>query len=172
MTTNQLFGKVVKAALEILPDSEVEMTQEVVSTTPQRYILVVCRGTTSEENKTLSKNFNNIVLYHSELNNGHFDLNSMQFDLLIIDASNKANHTFLEVVSAQAKNANIPIIVLKKSLTNYEELVEALDASVIKSVEDFSKKDFLLFLTKNKVPKLAGRLKHCLKALFSLLSKQ
>ena len=137
--------------------------------TPKRYILVMCRRTTSEENLILAKRFKNILAYHSELNSDRYDLSTMEFDLMIIDISEKANHVFLEVISNQAKGLNIPIILLKKSMTNYDAVVDALEAIVIKTIEDFDKKDFLLFLTKNKIPKLNGRFIHCLKGLVSLL---
>ena len=139
---------------------------------PTRFILATCRATTSDENVILNKHFKNIVSYHSELNAGNFDLSQLAFDLLIIDVSNKANHVFLEVINNQAKVLQIPIIVLKKSMTNYHKLVDALGASVISSVEDFDKKDFLLYLTRSKLPKLSSRIKHFLKMCLGVLLKQ
>lgn len=172
MTTNPIFAKTQTQTQPQTPSIENSSPLPDPVPAPKRFILVVCRPTTSDENKILSKNFSNIVLYHSELNSGQLDLSLMNFDLLIIDVSNRSNHVFVEVVSAQAKALNIPIIVLKKSLTNYEELSESLEASVIKTIEDFNKSDFALFLTKDTIPKLEGRVKTCLKGLVALLSKQ
>ena len=73
---------------------------------PTRYILVSCRPLEDAENKVLSKNFKNIIVYNAALNSGNLDLSKMTFDLLVIDVSQKENHLFLEIVSPMAVGLN------------------------------------------------------------------
>ena len=70
-----------------------------------------------------------------------------------------------------AKAQNVPIIVLKKSLSNYVELVEALEAYVISSIEDLDGANFFNFLVKTKLPKLNTTCSHLFTKLVSLVTK-
>ena len=139
---------------------------------PTRYILVSCRPLEDAENKVLSKNFKNIIVYNSALNSGNLDLNKMSFDLLVIDVSNKDNHRFLEVVSPMAAGLNAPIIVLKKKMSNYVELVEALEAYVVSKIEDLEGQNFFNFLVKNKLPKLDNKCSNLFKSCLSAVLKK
>ena len=139
---------------------------------PTRYILVSCRPLEDAENKVLSKNFKNIIVYNAALNSGNLDLSKMTFDLLVIDVSQKENHLFLEIVSPMAAGLNIPIIVLKKKLSNYGELVEALEAYVVSRIEDLDGQNFFNFLVKNKLPKLDNKCINIFKRCLSVVLKQ
>ena len=139
---------------------------------PTRYILVTCRPLEDAENKVLSKNFKNIVVYNSALNSGNLDLNKMSFDLLVIDVSKKENHLFLEIISPMAPGLNIPIIVLKKKMSNYVQLVEALEAYVVSKIEDLDGQNFFNFLVKNKLPKLDNQCSNLFKSCLSMVLKQ
>jgi len=147
-----------------------ECKAAVPSEKPSKYILVTCRMLTASENKALSKNFKQIIVYNSALNSS-FDIASMAFDLLVIDASQKENHMFLEIVSASLPGLNIPAIVLKKRFSNYKDLASGLDAYVVSRIEDLEGPNFFSFLTKSKLPKLRSRLRILLKKLFALLLK-
>ena len=139
---------------------------------PTRYILVSCRPLEDAENKVLSKNFKNIIVYNAALNSGNLDLSKMTFDLLVVDVSQKENHLFLEIVSPMAAGLNIPIIVLKKKLSNYGELVEALEAYVVSRIEDLEGQNFFNFLVKNKLPKLDNKCSNLFKRCLSVVLKQ
>ena len=152
------------------PLSEASSSSSGQRDAPSRLILTACREIKNEEKQILSKHFANIVYYDSQLHQGKLDLNELAFDLLIVDANNPSNHTFLEVISAQAAKLSIKIVVLKKSMTNSKELAEALNASVISGIEDYEASNFQLYLTKCKLPKLVGRIKHLVKKIFALFS--
>ena len=137
-----------------------------------RYIMVTCRPLNADESKVLSKNFKNIILFDANLHAANTDLDSFAFDLLIINVSNKESHLFLEIVSPQAKSLNIPIIVVKRSLSNYKQLVDALGAYVVSRIEDLDGTNFLNFLVKEKLPKLESKLKNLFLSCWSLVSKQ
>ena len=139
---------------------------------PTRYILVSCRPLEDSENKVLSKNFKNIIVYNSALNSGNLDLSKMTFDLLVIDVSKKENHLFLEIVSPMAAGLNVPIIVLKKKMSNYDQLVEALEAYVVSKIEDLEGQNFFNFLVKNKLPKLDNKCSNLFKRCLSAVLKQ
>jgi len=138
---------------------------------PSKYVLVTCRSLSAGENKALSKNFKQIIVYNSALNSGNLDIASMAFDLLVIDASQKENHMFLENISALLPGLNIPAIVLKKRFSNYKDLATGLDGYVVSRIEDLEGPNFFSFLTKSKLPKLRSRLRTLLKKLFALLLK-
>ena len=142
----------------------------------KQYILVTCRSCTDDEKKVLSKNFKSIVVYNSSLNSGNVDLSKMHFDLLVIDLScskKKENHVFLEIVTPMAKSLNIPIIVLKRTLSNYVDLVEALEGFVLSKIPlDLEGQQFLNALVKKSLPKLNSSCSHLFNKLFSFLSKQ
>ena len=136
---------------------------------PTKYILVTCRSTTAEENKTLSKNFSVIQVYNHELSS--MDLEKMAFDLLIVDVSKKENHLFMEIALPTAGALNIAIVVLKQSMTNYQDLVKAMDAHVISSVVSLEGEDFGKFLVKTKLPRLTSRWLYFLKRLWTYVTK-
>lgn len=136
----------------------------------KRFILVTCRPTTKDENTVLNAVFSQIVVYHPELHSGRFDLSSMAFDLLVVDISNDSSRNFLATVHKQANAQSLPIIVLKKSMPNYKDMVKALGALVISAIEEFENDNLLLALTKTKIPKVAGRVKHLLLRCFSVAS--
>jgi hypothetical protein len=138
---------------------------------PTRYILVSCRPLEDSENKVLSKNFKNIIVYNAALNSGNLDLSKMTFDLLVIDVSKKENHLFLEIVSPMAAGLNVPIIVLKKKMSNYDQLVEALEAYVVSKIEDLEGQNFFNFLVKNKLPKLDNKCSNLFKRCLSAVLK-
>lgn len=139
---------------------------------PDKYILVLCRQTTKQEKNILSKNFHNIVNYDAELVQGKLDLSTISFDLLLVDANVDANRKFLEVISPQANELGIPIVVLKKSLTNSKELATALNASVISSIRDYDNNNLPFYMTKFKLPKLTSRIMFLFKQCYSFVSKQ
>jgi len=138
---------------------------------PTSYILVSCRPLEDAENKVLSKNFKNIIVYNSALNSGNLDLSKMTFDLLVVDVSKKENHLFLEIVSPMAASLNIPVIVLKKKYSNYSELVEALEAYVVSRIEDLEGQNFFNFLVKSKLPKLDNKCFNIFKKFLSVVLK-
>ena len=150
-------------------EKDIESEKQAGFSTPSKFMLVTCRRTTDDENKTLSKNFKSIMVYNAQLTGS--DLQKLDFDLLIVDVSHRANHLFLEMASPAATALNIPIIVLKKSLTNYAALVEALDAYVVSSVAAMEGDDFLKFLVKDKLPKFQGRCVHFLERLWAYVTK-
>lgn len=122
---------------------------------PTKFIMVTCRSLTASESKTLSKKFKNIVSYDNNLHSGLTDLSSFSFDLLLINPCNKDNHVYLEMVSAQAKQLNIPFIVVKKKLSNYKLLVESLSAYIVSQIpEDLEGNGLISYLLKDKIPKL------------------
>ena len=71
-----------------------------------------------------------------------------------------------------AAGLNIPIIVLKKKLSNYGELVEALEAYVVSRIEDLDGQNFFNFLVKNKLPKLDNKCINIFKRCLSVVLKQ
>ena len=142
-----------------------------VSALPKQFILVTCRDLTVTESQTLNKNFPQVIVYHAGLNSSQMDLSKMNFDLLVIDARREENHLFLEIVSSQAKALNIPIIVLKKTLSNYKDLAVSLEAYVLSKIEQLDGPNFFLSLVKARVPKLQSRWLILLKKLFALLSR-
>jgi hypothetical protein len=125
---------------------------------PTRYILVTCRSLNVNESKVLSKNFKNIILFDPNLHAANTDLNTFTFDLLMINVNGKDSHLFLEIVTPQARALNIPVIVVKKSASNYKHLVEALGAYVVSRIEDLDGDNFFNFLVKEKIPKLENRI--------------
>ena len=138
---------------------------------PKKYILVTCRDLEAAEKAVLSQNFQQIIPYHAPLSSGKTDLAEMAFDLIIVAAREQSNHLFLEIVAPQAKALEIPVIVLKQSLTNSKALAKEMDAFVISSVSSLSGENFIRFLTKQKLPKLASRLATCFWRLLSVLLK-
>ena len=145
-------------------------TVEPISTAKKRYIMIVCRSLSSIESRVLSKNFKNIISFDHNLHAANTDLNALTFDLLMINISNKEAHLFLEIVSPQAKALNIPIIVVKKTLSNYKKLVSALGAYVVSKIEDLDGDQFISFLLKEKLPKLDNRFTNLFKSCFSFVS--
>ena len=146
---------------------QVSPSEEKQNENPQ-LILATCRDIRSEEKQVLSKHYKNIIYYDAQLHHGKMNLQDQTFDLLIVDASLPENHTFLEVISSQASQLGVKIVVLKRSLTNSKELADALGASIISEIEDFA--DFSLYVTKCKLPKLVGRVRHLVKKVFALFS--
>ena len=134
----------------------------------KQLILATCRDITGDEKQVLSKHFKSIIYYDPQLHQGKMNLKDLAFDLLIVDASNPLNHTFLEVTSAQAKEMGMRLVVLKRSMTNSKDLADALGASVISSIDECE--DLALFMTKCKLPKLVGRIKYLVKKVFGLFS--
>src|SRR4051794_17623291 len=57
---------------------------------PTKFIVVTCRALTSDESQVFANNFKHIITYNAALSSS-FDLTKMNFDLLIIDASNEAS---------------------------------------------------------------------------------
>ena len=137
-----------------------------------KYVLAICRALEPEENKILGNNFKNIVVYNSELHSNTFDLSKMSFDLLIIDVSSKDNHQFLEVIAPMCPSQRVAVVFLKKKFSNYDELVEALDAFEISKVADLTGPNFMNFLVKKKLPKLNNRCFHLFKKVAKLVIKQ
>jgi hypothetical protein len=137
-----------------------------------RYIMVTCRSLNANESKVLSKNFKNIILFDPNLHAANTDLNSFMFDLLMINVSNKESHLFLEIISPQAKALEIPIIVVKRSVSNYKQLVDALGAYVISRIEDMDGANLINLFLKEKLPKLENRLVTFFKSCLSFLGKQ
>jgi hypothetical protein len=131
-------------------------------------ILAACREIRADEKQVLSKHFKKIIYYDPQLHQGKMILKDLAFDLLIVDATNPLNHTFLEVTSAQAKEMGVRVVVLKRSMTNSKDLADALGASVISSIEECE--DLSLFMTKCKLPKVVGRIKYLIKKVFGLFS--
>ena len=142
-----------------------------VSASPKQFILVTCRDLSVAESQTLNKNFPQVIVYHAGLNSSQMDLSKMNFDLLVIDARREENHLFLEIVSSQAKALNIPIVILKKTLSNYKDLAVSLEAYVLSKIEQLDGPNFFLSLVKARVPKLQSRWLILLKKLFALLSR-
>ena len=139
-----------------------------------KYILVTCRSLTTDESAILAKNFKTIIVYHALLNAAQMDLTQMTFDLLVLDASDAANHTFLETVTPSCVALNIPILVLKKSYSNYADLVAGLNATSsttvaypISRIQDLTGANFFLSLLKTKLPKLESRVITLLKKVFA-----
>jgi hypothetical protein len=135
----------------------------------KQFILVTCRPCTVKENAELGKHFSNILAYNPQLYSAHCDLTKMSYDLLIVDANKDL--AYLEIIAPQAKAAGIPIIVLKRSMCNANDLVTALGGRVIKEILPFAdKSDFLNSLLKDKLPKLENRLLNFVKACFKKAS--
>ena len=138
----------------------------------RRAILSTCRDLTVAEMKLLNKHFPNVIVYHAGLNSSQMDLSKMVFDLLVLDMRKAEDHLFLEVVSP---SCTIPVIVLKKSFSNYKDLVAELakvaQVFVISEVVDLDGDNFFLGLVKSKLPKLQSRIWTFLKKVFALLSK-
>ena len=151
--------------------NELKASSDGTVVNPTSYILVSCRPLEDAENKVLSKNFKNIIVYNSALNSGNLDLSKMTFDLLVVDVSKKENHLFLEIVSPMAASLNIPVIVLKKKYSNYSELVEALEAYVVSRIEDLEGQNFFNFLVKSKLPKLDNKCFNIFKKFLSVVLK-
>jgi hypothetical protein len=63
----------------------------------------------------------------------------------------------------------VPIIVLKKALSNSKELAASLDAYVLSKIEQLDGPNFFLSLVKAKLPKLQSRWLTLLKKVFALL---
>jgi hypothetical protein len=142
-----------------------------VYTPPSKFILVICRKLTTIEQKVLADKFKCILTYNAALSSTH-DLTQMVFDLLIIDISKdatNASHLFLEMIYPSCKPLNIPIIVLKLRHSNYKCLASALEASVIKEIQEFVGDSLVSYLTKTTLPKLESRLITWAKKLFSSL---
>jgi len=152
--------------------SQVSEVSSAVNSNTKQYLLVTCRDMTTDENLILSKNFKQIVVYHAELNSKATNLTTLSFDLLIVDISNRANHNFLEMVAPQAKTLGIKLLVLKKSMTNYQDLVDALEATVLSAIHDLEGGNFENFVNKTKLPKFVNRGVHMFKKCFGLLLKQ
>ena len=146
-------------------------SSDVVVDKPSRYILVTCRALNANESKVLSKNFKNIIMFDPNLHAANTDLNSFAFDLLMINVSDKESHLFLEIISPQAKALEIPIVVVKRSLSNYKQLVEALGAYVISRIEDMDGTNLINLFLKEKLPKLENRVVTLFKSCFSMASK-
>jgi hypothetical protein len=126
-----------------------------VKAQPTRFIMVTCRSLSASESKTLSKNFKNIVLYDNNLHSANTDLTKFTFDLLLINPCNKDNHLYMEIISSQAKQLNIPFIVVKRKLSNYKLLVESLSAYIVSKIpSDLESNGLINFLLKEKLPKL------------------
>jgi len=119
----------------------------------------------------LNKNFQQIHVFNSALDSGRLDLSKLAFDLLVIDASKAENHTYLEMIAPSCAGLNIPIIVLRQSLSNYKKLAEDLEAYMVSRIEDLEGPNFFLFLTKTKLRKLQSRWITLLKRAFRLLFK-
>ena len=137
---------------------------------PSKYILVTCRNLEDAEKRVLNKNFQQIHVFNSVLDKG-LDLTKLAFDLLVIDASQAANHTYLEMIAPSCAGLNIPIIVLRQSFSNYKKLAEDLQAYMISRIEDLEGANFFLFLTKTKLRKLQNRWITLAKRLFRMLFK-
>ena len=146
-----------------------ECKAAVPSEKPSKYILVTCRSLEDAEKRVLNKNFQQIHVFSSALDRP--DLSKLAFDLLVIDASQPANHTFLEMIAPSCTPLNIPIIVLRQSFSNYKKLAEDLGAFMISRIEDMEGPNFFLFLTKTKLRKLQSRWITLAKRLFRLLFK-
>jgi len=138
---------------------------------PSKYILVTCRALEDSEKRILNKNFHQIHVYSSILDQGRLDLEKLAFDLMVVDASVSANHTFLEMIAPASIPLNIPIVVLKQSFSNYKELAQDLQAYMISRIEDLEGPNFFLFLTKTKLPKLQSRWIVLAKRFFRMLFK-
>ena len=148
-----------------------ECKAAVPSEKPSKYILVTCRSLEDAEKRVLNKNFQQIHVFNSVLDSGRLDLSKLACDLLVIDASVAANHTYLEMIAPSCAPLNIPIIVLRQSFSNYKKLAEDLGAYMISRIEDLEGPNFFLFLTKTKLRKLQSRWITLLKRAFRLLLK-
>ena len=137
---------------------------------PSKYVLVTCRELTPAENQILSKNFKQISVFSPVLNSGNLDPSKMPCDLLIVDATKGQNHVFLEILKPMCDAQGVPIIVLKKKLSNYKQLASDLEAFVISRFEDLVGDAFFAFLTKTRLTKLRPRWLTLLKGCFSLLA--
>lgn len=148
-----------------------EVASASVEVQPKQFVLVTCRDLTVAENAVLNKNFPRVIVYHAGLNSSEMDVSKMAFDLLVIDARTPENHLFLEIVSDQCSALKIPILVLKKSLSNYKDLAKELDAYVLSKIEQLDGPAFFLSLVKARLPRLQSSWLTLLKKLFALLSK-
>jgi hypothetical protein len=151
-----------------VPFTDIDMAATLASQY-SKYIIVQCRPRTTDENKILTKNFTKIIEYNAELTNCK-NLSQLDFDLLIIDITIPANHLFLEVITPQAKKLGYAIVMLKKTMSNYEDIIKQLECFVISEFEDLEGGHFLQSLLRTKLPKLKSTASHLFSKLSSCLS--
>jgi hypothetical protein len=157
----------VKLRIISVPFTDIDMAT--LASQYSKYILVQCRPRTTDENKVLTKNFTKIIEYNPELTNCK-NLSQLDFDLLIIDITIPANHLFLEVVASQAKQMGYAIVMLKKTLSNYDQLVKELECFVISEIENLEGGHFFQSLLRKKLPKLNSTFCHLFSKVSSCLS--
>ena len=138
-----------------------------------RYLLILMRQLTADENATLSKNFKNIQVYDPNLNTNNNDLGKLSFDLLVVDITKEKGHQFVEMVASQCKTHNVSIVVLKNTKCNSKAYIESLGpVSVIKKILDLEASNLAIFLQKQKLPKLENRIWNFVKSCLTFLAKQ
>lgn len=138
-----------------------------------RYLLLLMRQLTAQENATLSKSFKNIQVYHPDLNANNNDLGKISFDLLVVDITKQQGHQFVEMIAPQCKNFGINIVVLKNTYCNAKAYTDSLgDVSVIKQVADLDPLNLAIYFKKTKLPKLENRILNFLKKLLKFFLKQ
>ena len=119
----------------------------------KRYVFVATKGLKKKDQVRLAQNFQQVVVYNPLLMGK--DVTKIPFDCLVLDASRKEDHEFMELNRQQL--LQLESFVLKKRWTNWKDLAEAIGAMPLRKIPKLVGEAFMLALGRESLPKLSSR---------------